>query len=556
MPPSSEFIKYSKVYHKAKGDRGNTDNHWHEAAQFGSPRDRIFIEHRTPGTKLRQSQYDESAELTLDRATSVLMSMTSPKHQRYFGFEHVPDILSGDNGFDNAKQDSLDRAEDILFEARYRPKGSFSEARYQYMRSLLGFGNGIVFCDKGPDRSTPITYRFCHLSNTHIIVDGLDNITGVFYSRALTASQIVFEFGKDNVPTTILEQSERIEQLGSQESGEKHTVVHAVMHNEFFDPRSLNKEKMKYTSKHFLANNKDDHGFLREGGYRTMPYAITRDEHLPNEIYGRGTLQKILPAIKMINQQKRTHIAAGHRIATPALLLRDNSSMNVNQIKPNSIVAGGLGSDGKPNAVPLSHGVNLEVSEVMLRDTREIIQKAFNMDLLVSNMSENRDRITAFEIATRSQEQARTIGPLAARDEDQFQNTLVERELDILDMDWGAFDDFEEFDNTEFNIVFKSQLSFAQKSDEVLSLTRSFEFAQGIAQFKPEIMNKFDYSEAMDIVGSANGTPGRAFISKEEYEAINNKERESQETEAMMQNAGGMAQAVDILGGSPDAGAI
>lgn len=551
MPTESPVSKVKQLYESLVGSRGTTNGHWQEAAKFGSPRDRIFQEYYTPGSKVRQQQYDEYAELTLDRASAMFVSMTSPKHQRYFGLTTLSDPW--ENKID---QETLDRVTDILFDARYRPKAGFSEARSLYAHSLLGFGNGCVFADVGPNIQTPIRYRFCHLANTHFIVDGLDEVVGAFESRKLSALQILQEFGEENVSDTIKEKAARDGEGQNQESGGEYTVVHCVKLNEDHNPHAeiITNDNMRFKSQHFINELPDD-GFLREGGYNTMPYAITRDDHIPGEIYGRGTLQKILHTIKMINSIKRDHIAAGHNIAHPALLMRDDSSFNASHLKPNSMVRGGLDSNGNPTVVPLNKGNRFDVSEAMLKETRDIIDRAFNMDLLISNVSETRDRVTATEILTRSQELARTAGPLAARDEDQFQNTLVERELDIL-IGWGLIDDFDTSDEFSASVFFKSQMSFAQRADDVIAANRVVEGLQIASQFDPTVRHKMDWSSYADLLASANGAPANILKSEEEFLQAVQSEQEQQQAESIMSNASGLAQGIEALGGSPDAGAI
>jgi hypothetical protein len=202
-------------------------------------------------------------------------------------------------------------------------------------------------------------------------------------------------------------------------------------------------------------------------------------------------------------------------------------------------------------------GNNIEVSQIMLDDGHRIIDREFDMDLFITNMSETRDRITATEVLTRTQEQARVAGPLAARDEDQFQNTLVERELDIL-LDWGFFGKRSEVEFS-FSIQFKSNLSFAQKADEVLSITRTLEAVQAFAQFDPSAIHTIDTYSSIEAISMANGTPARTMASREEFDAKLEQEAQDAQNQSLMENAGGLAQAaqtVDVLGGSPNAGAI
>lgn len=553
-----------KMYQSAVGSRGNYNQQCTEAAEIASPRDRLFQESQTEGTKLRIRQFDTLTEHIHDRATNKFVQMTSPKHKRYSGFASTK-LSSDENKVED--QRALDDIEETIFDARYRPKGGFSDARNNSVRSFLGYGNGVMFIDKGPDRETPITYRYCHLANTHFIVDGLDNIIGVFFSRKMGSHQIVKEFGEDKVPLKILELSKRETITSQVESREKSVVVHMVLENEDYNPAKKGIKHMKYISRHFVCGARGEkNNYLREGGYRVMPYAISRDAHMPHETYGRGTLLKILPEIKMRNGLRKIYIEAGHKAGRSTLLFKDDSSINMKQVRPGKGIVGGLDANGQPNVVPLNQGINMPILGEMMEELKQIVKQAFNADTSISNMNEERERITATEILTRSQEEATSLSYHAAIDEDQMQSSIVEREIDILDNDWGMLprilDEVEEgaeqtTSSMKYKVYFKSNMTFAQKSDDVLAANRLLEAAQAVAPFDPTVVHTFKTVEYMKIVQEGNGVPAAMMATLKEYEAAVKKDQEREMQSQLMQNAGGLASgAQTILEGSPDAGAI
>ena len=71
-----------------------------------------------------------------------------------------------------------------------------------------------------------------------------------------------------------------------------------------------------------------------EGGYRTFPYAVSRYDQAPREVYGRGPAQMVLPALKTLNAQKATSSRPGHRAVDPVLLTADDGVVGLAQIGP------------------------------------------------------------------------------------------------------------------------------------------------------------------------------------------------------------------------------
>ena len=92
-----------------------------------------------------------------------------------------------------------------------------------------------------------------------------------------------------------------------------------------------------------------------DGGYRTFPYAVSRYDQAPREVYGRGPAQMVLPALKTLNAQKRTFLKQGHRAADPVLLTADDGIVDVD-LRPGALNKGGVTADGRPLITTLPVG--------------------------------------------------------------------------------------------------------------------------------------------------------------------------------------------------------
>lgn len=538
-PEINELLDAKQAFTSMQRSRGTYDDHWQECARFGSPRDSIFYTERSPGQKLRSEQFHSGAELALDTSSSYYKAFTTPDGQRWHGLQSPE--LGRDSKEDRVLYDEI---EDILFKYRYLAEANFSASRGEAIRSHDGFGNGIIYIGRGETLDLPIRYRYCHLSQCYMTVDNYDVINGMYYHRKLTPKQIIDEYGEENVAKSIIEKANNPSMVGSHGAGATYSVVNSVTENPDYDPNSPNKLKMKYKSRHFMIGEGEEKGFLRKGGYNVFPYAVLRDTHTPDEVYGRGKLQKCLSEIKLLNQIKKTYIRAGHNATTPTLLMRDDSSINPAHLVPNGLAVGGVDSNGNPTVRPLDRGSRFEIAEHLMEEENAIIDRIFHLNTYISEIGNTRDRVTATEITARMQEQVRVIGPQASRDEAQFLGPMIERELDILDS-FGLLPETGE--RFEFDITYRGALSLAQKSDQVIGANRTAEAVLNAAQADPSILKAMDWYEYANFVGVGNGAPAQIMLSRDEYNAAIQQEKQEAIQQSVIENAGGLASGVNTL---------
>ena len=532
--------------------RGTYESKWQREARYGSPNDMIFTSSLTPGETNKDQQYDSRAELALDESSSFFKGGTTPDGQRWHGLE-ADDVNEDDNKANNL---ILQGVEKSLFKYRYLPRANFSPARYEAVRTMKGFGTGIMYIGKGDTREVPIRYRHCHLSQCYATIDNYDVVNGMFYVRGMSPMQIIKEYGEDNVSDIIKEKASQKSTRGDQSDNTLIDVVNAVIENNSFDPDGLNIKDARYSSYHFVLGGTSEDKFLRESGYHTFPYAVVRDRHTPNEIYGRGTLGRVLPEILQLNQMKRTHIKAGHNAVDPITLITEGGSINPAHLRAGGIVRGGVDSQGRQTVVSLNKGERPDISDSLMEQSNEIIERAFHLNVYISNAlrDTNRERVTATEVNSIKQDQDRIIGPQAARDEVEFLGPMVEREIDIL-AEWGGFlpDELEEID---FKIVYRGVLAMARNSDQVIAVNQYIESVIGMASVDPTIIHAANFYEASKVIGEANGTPAQVMPSREEFEQRVSAEQQQQAQQSLVENAGGLSQAADTLlgGGSLESG--
>lgn len=536
MSHAEEKHSIVKEFDRLHSERGTLDANWSDVASVASPRDNVFNRETTQGENLRQNQYDETAELTLDRATSNYGAITTPDNQRWHGVNAtLPEL----NEIHSVRL-YFDQIENVLFSLRYQPGAGFSTNKYEENRSLLGFGNGILFSGEGSGFRDPVLwYKAIHLSQMYFSENNQGIVDKTYRHYPMTVRQVIEEFGTDELPDGFKDKPQEQETK----------VLHCVRPNPDFDPDpdNINPATFQYSSRYILMEGGKDEttGFLRMGGFRTRPYLIARDSRTPQEHYGRGTLQKVFPAISSLNQMNRTLIKVGHNLVDPINLMKDDSSVDMGDMRPGHGVVGGLDAAGNETIKPYNSGARYDINVDIVDRHRNTVKEAFLLDLFMQSF-QGRERVTATEILERSREQGRLMTPLVSRSETESLGPMIEREIEILSRR-GLFPEMPPElveAQGEFEIEFTSPLSLAQKSDQAIGAQRTVLAVTEAAQVAPDVLDNINWDEYARIVHDAEGAEAKLLKSREEVIDIRNERQEQQELEMAAQAAPGVGSAV------------
>ena len=169
MPSRPQTAKASAAEILARRDRlrstrGVWESHWQEIADRILPRQASFTARAaTPGEKRTREIFDATAALALERFSAALESMLTPRTQRW---HH---LRASDPALNDRREVRawFDRAEDVLFGARYSPYANYASQQHEVYMSLGAFGTGVLFVGEELEKGGLI-YRAVHLADCHV----------------------------------------------------------------------------------------------------------------------------------------------------------------------------------------------------------------------------------------------------------------------------------------------------------------------------------------------------------------------------------------------------
>jgi hypothetical protein len=188
------------------GLRGNWNSHWTEIAQRIFPMESYLFENLSQGSqgdKRNFEVYDSTGVLALQRFGAILDSLLTPRDQFWHNIKPSDDYLLKD------KRTRLwyERANNLLFEARYAPGANFSAQNQGQYLSLGAYGTGVLFIDKLAGAKA-LRYRHVHLGENYLQENHQGLIDRNCRRFMLTASQAYGMFG-ENCPEKILSVKDR-----------------------------------------------------------------------------------------------------------------------------------------------------------------------------------------------------------------------------------------------------------------------------------------------------------------------------------------------------------
>jgi len=402
--------------------RAMTAGHCEEVAQLILPTSKntfFFESYNTPGTKKTQQQVDATGALALHRFCAIADSLVTPRNMQWHGLQGDDYVMK-----DRATRMWFESTTRLLFRMRYAATANFAAQNYNNWQSLGAFGNSTMYVDKFDNRwhggGRGLRYKGVPFGETFYGENHQGKVDRMIRWFKLTAYQAEQKFGYAALP-------ESLRSALAQNSQYLYSFLHCVRpRTDDYDPEALDERAMPFSSNYVSMEGRC---LMRaEGGYRVFPYAVSRYDQTPGEVYGRGPAMLVLPSLKTLNAEKVTFLKQGHRAGDPVLLIADDGLVGMD-LRPGAQNKGGVTSDGKPLVHVLPSG-NIQVTKEMMDEERGIIDDVFLVSLF-KVLTEHPD-MTATQVIELVNEKGMLVAPTLGRQHTEYVGGMVPRELDLL----------------------------------------------------------------------------------------------------------------------------
>lgn len=513
-----------RTHGQMKSLRGTLDSHCQEIAERIMPRAADFNgNQRTEGVKRTEKVFDSTGALALNRFGAAMESILTPRTQTWAKMRASDPSLQKNTEV----QRYLSEVNRRLFAARYSAKANFASQQSEVYLSLGAFGTGALYIDEVMGYS--LRYKSVHLGCLYIMENAAGAIDRVHREFRYTARQAIAMYGETALP-------ESIRKAARNEPGRKFDFIHCVAPREEMQYGRRDYKGMKFAA---CTITTEGNTLVKEGGYRTFPYAVSRYVTSPDETYGRSPAMDCLPDIKTLQEQAKTNLRVGQKMADPPLLLQDfeDGGLQAFSLQPGALNYGGVNSSGQALVVPLQTSSNLPVSLEMQDGTRKIIDSHFLVNLF--QILVDTPQMTATEAMLRAQEKGMLLAPTAGRQQSEALGPMIEREMDLLSAagQLPEMPDALREAGAEYEIEYDSPISRAQRAEEGIGIVRTIEALTPLAQIDPKVMRIFNTERTARILAEVNGAPPEALNSPEEMEAMDAEAAQSEQMAGLVQAA-------------------
>ncbi len=512
---TADADKILKRFDSLESRRSEWEGAWQKCADYVMPR--LGRNNRQP-----VHIFDSTAPLALSRFAAALEAILVPRTQKWHS------LVSGQGFLDQAPDVAryLSMVRDLLFSARYAPEANFANQMTEAFISLGVCGTAVIFVD---DRlGEGLRYQCIPVHEVYLAEDAAGRVDTVFRWYKLTARQALAEFG-DELPEDIRRNAEDARRMETE-----HEFIHGVFPRKDFIIAKADAGNMPIASIHIARAARK---VVRESGYRTMPYAVSRYTVSPGEVYGRSPAMEVMPDIVQVNEMKKTLLRAGQKMVDPPLLMAESDILSGFNLKSGALNFGGLDEQGRPRVQPLQLGGNLPLGLEMIDQARQVINEAFHNNLF--QILVETPQKTATEVIERAQEKAQLLAPVMGRQQSELLRPIIDREIDVL-IAAGAIppapDELAEA-GAEVHPKYDTPMAAALDSRDGTAILNAIRGLTEMAQLDPTVVDMVNTAEAGRKVWEGFGATPAALRTPEEVEAIREDRAAREQQAAAMQEA-------------------
>ncbi len=524
---------YLQMFAQLRNRRVNFEVQWEESAALAWPEymNTFSWGHvNTPGMKKSQFQVDSAAAIASWRFMSIVDSITTPHTMQWSKIQaDDKDLMK-----DRAVRIYFNQVTEQLWKERYKPEANFLGQNQTNLQGYGVFGNMGMFTDElrnHPRKIRGLSYRSTPCGEVYVIQNFQGVVDGFVRAFKLDARQAHQRFA-DKIPP-VLKAALEIQ------SKQLYNFLEFVHPRADWMPWEILTPKGKPWASCYISL--EGMCILEEGGYRALPLAYGRFMQAPEEDYGRGPCQMVLPALKTSNAIAKDYLEQGNLALKPAYLIGDDGLMDFKS-HAGAYNYGGVTADGKPLVHMLPTG-QIQAGEELMARQDKYIGAAFLVDLydrLWNDAKRGGGERSAREVIEDANDRGLFLAPTLGRLATEYLGPMITRELDVLS--WlGKLPKMPpalKEAGGEFQIVYTSPVAQAVRLQEVAGAMQTVEFARELVNVTgdPSLLDTFDLDTMLQEVGDIRNVPERWFAdakSKQEKAKARAKaqEREQQAKE-------------------------
>ena len=511
--------KYLQRWSALQSERSSWVTHWQEISDYLLPRSgRFFSSDRNRGDRRHNSIYDSTGTRSLRiLAAGMMAGMTSPARPWFRLTTSDPDLDESAN----VKRWLSDVQRMML---TVFAKSNTYRALHSMYEELGAFGTGasIVL----PNFKNIIHHHPLTTGEYAIATDYDGNVCTLYREFDKTVGEIVGEYGIENVSQTVRTLFDR----GNLDAWV--TLVQAIEPRKDRDTTKRDSRNMPWKSVTFELGGESGK-YLRESGFKEFPVVAPRWAVSGGDIYGNSPGMEALGDIKQL-QHEQLRKAQGIDYKTKPPLQVPTALKN----RELDTLPGGTSyvDVSTPNGgIRTAFDVNLDLSHLLadIQDVRERIKGSFYADLFLMISQSPTNNMTATEVAERHEEKLLMLGPVLERLHNELLDPLIEMTFSRM-LEAGVLPPApEELQGMELSVEFVSMLAQAQRAVATNGIDRFVGNLGAIAQFKPEVLDKFDADKWTDVYADMLGVDPELIVPGENVALI--RQQRAQQAAAMQQ---------------------
>ncbi|MCT4552156.1 MAG: portal protein [Alphaproteobacteria bacterium] len=415
-----------KEYKKAKNKRSNWENLWEDCIKYSSPeRYGSFYNSFQEANKNNVDIYDSTAICGVENLVSTIASSLTPSYEKWFNLSLGNITVEDETTKANIEKD-IEKIEKTISENI--SLSNFATEIQQCYFDLVTLGTSCLFFEENQiGKKSAFRFKSVPLNQLTIDEDSEGNVNKIYRETSITVENLQLRFpeffeenGLSNLATKFKE--ERVKLIEAVVPNMKEIGQQGFVYTAFIED-----EKNILTPK--KSAKEDNILVLKEGVLQSSPFICFRWLKTSSEVYGRSPVMKVLPDIKTANKVVELTLQNATIAISGVWQAEDDGVINFNNIdlSPGSIIPKAIGSQGLS---PLQTGANFNVSQLVLSDLRNNINKAFYTDVL--GKPEESKQMTATEVSARTMELYQTLTAVFSRLQTELLTPLIERAVSIL----------------------------------------------------------------------------------------------------------------------------